>query len=114
MSTDAQERALKNSTIEKLASELKEQGVKTEPVVIHVLKQLGEGGFGKVFRRSNLLTQLDAFDVSVISSRMDDIKVQMRRIIDTNNNNVPKILTIRIFLNKLILQLLVPKILYVS
>ena len=44
--------------------------------------------FGKVFRRSNLLTQLDAFDVSVVSSRMDDIKVQMRRTIDTNNNNL--------------------------
>lgn len=43
--------------------------------------------FGKVFRRSNLLTEIDAFDVSILSSRIDDIKVQMREPIDTNNNN---------------------------
>lgn len=43
--------------------------------------------FGKVFRRSNLLTEIDAIDVSVLSSRIDDIKVQMREPIDTNNNN---------------------------
>lgn len=44
--------------------------------------------FGKVFRRSNLLTEIDAFDVSILSSRMDDIKVQMRRPIDTTFNNI--------------------------
>ena len=43
--------------------------------------------FGKVFRRSNLLTEIDAFDQSILSSRMDDIKVQMRRPIDVTANN---------------------------
>lgn len=42
--------------------------------------------FGAVFRKSNLATEIDAFDESILSTRMD-IKVQMRKEIDTAINN---------------------------
>ena len=39
--------------------------------------------FNAVFRKSNLATEIDAFDPSILSTRMD-IKVQMRQVIDTS------------------------------
>jgi len=42
--------------------------------------------FGKTFRKSNLATEIDSIDDSILSTRIN-MKIQMRRSIDTSNKN---------------------------
>ena len=42
--------------------------------------------FGKTFRKSNLATEVDSIDNSILSTRID-MKIQMRKIIDTSVKN---------------------------
>jgi len=42
--------------------------------------------FGKTFRKSNLATEVDSIDNSILSTRID-MKIQMRKVIDTSVKN---------------------------
>lgn len=42
--------------------------------------------FGKTFRKSNLATEIDSIDNSILSTRID-MKIQMRKVIDTSVKN---------------------------
>jgi len=42
--------------------------------------------FGKTFRKSNLATEIDSIDNSILSTRID-MKIQMRKVVDTSVKN---------------------------